>query len=170
MTILDKFLTILENFWTILTIETIFDKWTVLETRHLRHWVKFWQLRTWIHDNLCCSQFVRCFYWQLSHLSQLTDMQEEFLQRFNQPKKCSNILNSRSRKWSRWDFTKYCSKDDEQAWLGHLNQYDLQNKCVFWSQSRPSSKSWTGKSFDSDYNQVSRSLLFKHKRTRHEWP
>ena len=39
---------------------------------HLRHWLQFWQLRTWIHDNLCdltinCdtgqhSQFLRCFY------------------------------------------------------------------------------------------------------------
>ena len=38
---------------------------------HLRHWLPFWQLRTWIHDNLCyltinCdtgqhSQFLRCF-------------------------------------------------------------------------------------------------------------
>ena len=38
---------------------------------HLRHWLQFWQLRTWIHDNLCyltfnCdkgqhSQFLWCF-------------------------------------------------------------------------------------------------------------
>ena len=38
---------------------------------HLRHWLQYWQLRTWIHDNLCyltinCdtgqhSQFLRCF-------------------------------------------------------------------------------------------------------------
>ena len=38
---------------------------------HLRHWLQFWQLRTWIHDNLCdltinCDtgqhlQFLRCF-------------------------------------------------------------------------------------------------------------
>ena len=38
---------------------------------HLRHWLQFWQLRTWIYDNLCdltinCdtgqhSQFLRCF-------------------------------------------------------------------------------------------------------------
>ena len=37
----------------------------------MRHWLQFWQLRTWIHDNLCyltiiCdtgqhSQFLRCF-------------------------------------------------------------------------------------------------------------
>ena len=41
---------------------------------HLRHWLQFWQLRTWIHDNLCyltinCdtgqhSQFLRCFPFQ----------------------------------------------------------------------------------------------------------
>ena len=38
---------------------------------HLRHWLQFWRLRTWIHDNLCYltiksdigqhSQFLRCF-------------------------------------------------------------------------------------------------------------
>ena len=38
---------------------------------HLRHWLQYWQLRTWINDNLCyltinCntgqhSQFLRCF-------------------------------------------------------------------------------------------------------------
>ena len=38
---------------------------------HLRHWLQYWQWRTWIHDNLCfltinCdtgqhSQFLRCF-------------------------------------------------------------------------------------------------------------
>ena len=38
---------------------------------HLRHWLQFWQLSTWIHDNLCYltiksetgqhSQFLRCF-------------------------------------------------------------------------------------------------------------
>ena len=38
---------------------------------HLGHWLQFWQLRTWIHDNLCYltiksdtgqhSQFLRCF-------------------------------------------------------------------------------------------------------------
>ena len=40
---------------------------------HLRYWLKYWQLRTWINDNLCyltinCdtgqhSQFLRCFIW-----------------------------------------------------------------------------------------------------------
>ena len=40
---------------------------------HLRHWLKFWQLRAWIRDNHCyltiksdCgqhSQFLRCFFW-----------------------------------------------------------------------------------------------------------
>ena len=67
-------LTILFAFWqflqflTILTIEK-----TVLKTClwHLRHWLQFWQLRTWIHDNHCYltinfdtgqhSQFLRCF-------------------------------------------------------------------------------------------------------------
>ena len=39
---------------------------------HLGHWLQFWQLITWIHDNLCYltiksdteqhSQFLRCFY------------------------------------------------------------------------------------------------------------
>ena len=42
------------------------------ELWHLRHWLHFWQSRTWIRDNLCYltiksdtrqhSQFLRCFY------------------------------------------------------------------------------------------------------------
>ena len=45
------------------------------DLRHLRHWLQYWQLRTWIHDNTCylainCdtgqhSEFLRCFYWCL---------------------------------------------------------------------------------------------------------
>lgn len=41
------------------------------DLRHLRHWLQFWQLKSWIHDNLCYleiksdtgqhSQFLRCF-------------------------------------------------------------------------------------------------------------
>ena len=48
----------IENFWWFLTteiIETIghFDNWkdNPGDLWHLRHWLKFWQLRTWIHDN-----------------------------------------------------------------------------------------------------------------------
>ena len=51
-------------FMTILM--TIFD-----DLWYLRHWLQYWQLRTWFHDNLCyltinCdtgqhSQFLRCF-------------------------------------------------------------------------------------------------------------
>ena len=49
-----------------------FDNWKENpgDLWHLRHWLQFWQLRTWIHDNLCyltinCdtgqhSQFLRC--------------------------------------------------------------------------------------------------------------
>ena len=70
-------------FFTILTIDDIFhnsdncfchfDNWkdNPGDLWHLRHWLQFWQLRTWIHDNLCyltinCdtgqhSQFLRCF-------------------------------------------------------------------------------------------------------------
>ena len=46
---------------------------------HLRHWLQFWQLRTWIHDNLCyltinCdtgqhSQFLRCYTYRQYQLS-----------------------------------------------------------------------------------------------------
>ena len=73
------------NFFTILTILSFFlqfwqlllpfwqlkRQWT-MDLWHLRHWLQFWQLRTWIHDNLCCltiksdigqhSQFLRCFF------------------------------------------------------------------------------------------------------------
>ena len=47
------------------------DKHNPIDLWHLRHWLQFWQLRTWIHDNLCYltiksdtgqhSQFLRCF-------------------------------------------------------------------------------------------------------------
>ena len=52
----------------------LFDNWkdNPGDLWHLRHWIQFWQLRTWIHDNICyltinCdtgqhSQFLRCFY------------------------------------------------------------------------------------------------------------
>ena len=46
------------------------DKDNPSDLWHLRHWLQFWQLRTWIHDNLCYltiksdtgqhSQFLRC--------------------------------------------------------------------------------------------------------------
>jgi len=65
--------------WRLVTFETCVqsDEKTKTKTSnprnlwHLRHWVQFWQLRTWIHDNLCYltinsdtgqhSQFLRCF-------------------------------------------------------------------------------------------------------------
>ena len=71
------------QFWQFLTIDNNFDnsgncfchfdnwKGNPGDLWHLRHWLQFWQLRTWIHDNLCyltinCdtgqhSQFLRCF-------------------------------------------------------------------------------------------------------------
>ena len=87
-----QFMTIVDNLhnfwqlWTILTIQTIqiffynfynrfhhFDVWRKENPGHLwhlRHWLKFRQLRTWIHDNLCYltiksdagqhSQFLQC--------------------------------------------------------------------------------------------------------------
>ena len=60
----------LKSNWNILNH---FDNWkhNPGDLWHLRHWLQFWQLRTWIHDNLCyltinCdtgqhSQFLRCF-------------------------------------------------------------------------------------------------------------
>ena len=62
-----------------------FDNWkdNPGDLWNLRHWLQFWQLRTWIHDNLCyltinCdtgqhSQFLRCF------IKLTTLLQEEFL-------------------------------------------------------------------------------------------
>ena len=83
-------LVIFETLITILTIDDNFhnsdncfchfDNWkdNPGDLWHLRHWLQFWQLRTWIHDNLCyltinCdtgqhSQFLRCLAltWQLN--------------------------------------------------------------------------------------------------------
>ena len=78
-----------DNFWQYLTILAIFDNFDNLgqlrqlrqlrqfwkdspaDLWHLRHWLQFWQLGAWIHDNLWyltlnCdtgqhSQFLRCF-------------------------------------------------------------------------------------------------------------
>ena len=43
----------------------------IIDLWHLRHWLQYWKLRTWIHDNLCYltinfdtgqhSQFLQCF-------------------------------------------------------------------------------------------------------------
>ena len=49
------------------------DKYNPIDLWHDRHWLHFWQLRTWIHDNLCYltiksntgqlhSQFLRCLF------------------------------------------------------------------------------------------------------------
>ena len=73
------------QFWQLTTIDDNFhnsdncfchfDNWkdNPGDLWHLRHWLQFWQLRTWIHDNLCyltvnCdtgqhSQFLRCLVW-----------------------------------------------------------------------------------------------------------
>ena len=91
LTIFDNFWffgTIMDNFWqfwnslTIWTIDSFDNSYNFYnfdndndnprELWLLRHWLQFWQLRTWIHDNLCHltiksdtaqhSQFLRCFY------------------------------------------------------------------------------------------------------------
>ena len=46
-----------------------------VQCQYLRHWLQYWQLRTWIHDNLCYqtirsgtgqhSEFLRCLVWVL---------------------------------------------------------------------------------------------------------
>ena len=91
---------IVDNFWQFLTIWQLWQCWHFLpfcqywpfrliltisdkdqykdinkdskHLWHLRHWLQFWQLRTWIHDNLfdltinCDTgqhlQFLRCFF------------------------------------------------------------------------------------------------------------
>ena len=83
------FLTILTIFKTFDNLDNFYIFWQFWQFRQLllpfwqlkrqswrlvtleRHWLQFWQLRTWIHDNLCyltinCdtgqhSQFLRCF-------------------------------------------------------------------------------------------------------------
>ena len=64
--------TIDDNFYNSDNCFCHFDNWkdNPGDLWHLRHWLQFWQLRTWIHDNLCyltnnCdtgqhSQFLRC--------------------------------------------------------------------------------------------------------------
>ena len=40
-----------DNFWWQFLIFSIF--FSTCDLWHLRHWLQYWQLRTWIHDNLC---------------------------------------------------------------------------------------------------------------------
>ena len=75
-------LTIFDNYDNFIDILTFFDNVDIFyhcdnDNRNpgdllpLRHWLQFWQLRTWIHDNLCDLtiksdtgqhlQFLRCF-------------------------------------------------------------------------------------------------------------
>ena len=59
-------------------VRSVRDKYDVC-LWHLRHWLQFWQLRTWIYDNLCyltinCdtgqhSQFLLCFNTRLKFLT-----------------------------------------------------------------------------------------------------
>ena len=68
-----QFLTIGDNFHNSDNCFCHFDNWkdNPGDLWHLRHWLQFWQLRTWIHDIFCymtinCdtgqhSQFLRCF-------------------------------------------------------------------------------------------------------------
>ena len=82
------------NFDNLCQFVTILDLWqflTVLDKDnprglwHLRHWLQFWQLRTWNHDNLCyltinCdtgqhSQFLRCFIKHVLLAGRLTRIQ-----------------------------------------------------------------------------------------------
>ena len=62
----------LRQLWLFLTTLTISDNFdNPGDLWLLRHWLQFWQLRTWIHDSLCYltiksdtgqhSQFLRCF-------------------------------------------------------------------------------------------------------------
>ena len=76
LTILDN----LDNFGLFCTILVLynfgnFDNFDTLgnpiDLWHLRHWLQFWQVKIWIHDNLCYltiksdngqhSQFLQCF-------------------------------------------------------------------------------------------------------------
>ena len=67
-----------DNLFTVLTMPKILDNFdndnasdNPWDLWHLRHWLQLWQLRSWIHDNLCYltiksdtgrhRQFLRCF-------------------------------------------------------------------------------------------------------------
>ena len=83
-------LTIFDNFHNSDNCFCHFDNWkdNPGDLWHFRHWLQFWQLRTWIHDNLCyltinCdtgqhSQFLRCLHnifdiWHWYALTEGTD-------------------------------------------------------------------------------------------------
>ena len=80
------------NFFTVLTLLTILNNFDNVKDNPrdfwpLRHWLQFWQSKTWIHDNLYDltimsdtgrhSQFLRCLYggcFSFSHLATPQDV------------------------------------------------------------------------------------------------
>ena len=85
-----QFLTIGDNLHNSDNCFYHFDNWkdNPGNLLHLRHWLHFWQLRTWIHDNRCYltiksdtgqhSQFLRCFsHYQMSLLSLMIPRYEQ---------------------------------------------------------------------------------------------
>ena len=71
-----NFFSIFLNFFSQLFFWTFSQLFSTCDLWHLRHWLKYWQLRTWNHDNLCyltinCdtgqhSQFLRCLLFTFS--------------------------------------------------------------------------------------------------------
>ena len=50
---LSKLSKIVGSFLTVLTILTLLDHFDNDNDNPLRHWLQFWQLKTWLHGNLC---------------------------------------------------------------------------------------------------------------------
>ena len=73
----------MSQFPMIAPLENILKKQSSRDLWHLRHWLQYWQLRTWINDNLCyltinCdtgqhSQFLRCFVCYYSYYAKADD-------------------------------------------------------------------------------------------------
>ena len=87
------------------------DKDNPRDLWHLRHWLQFWELRTWIHGNLCYltiksdtgqhSQFLRCFH-LFCHLSFLPARHHRHSLDTNQKLVLSSVL------WLFFSFQIYC--------------------------------------------------------------
>ena len=70
-----------DNFWWHFLMTIFDDLFSTCDFWYLRHWLQYWQLRTWFHDNLCyltinCdtgqhSQFLRFFIGQIWSTSPL---------------------------------------------------------------------------------------------------
>ena len=115
-----------------------------LDWWHLRHWLQLWQLRTWIHDNLCyltinCdtgqhTQFLRClcviFVWDMNivTLKQVKKLISKLTYKFN------------TKEWYIIDVSNVVMKHLKSKTFRHRKEQFQCDKCEYKSAFKQSLK------------------------------